>query len=121
MQKTTHSVGNFSSISATFSCNQQDAIDVAVVILDHCAAVGGHRASNGGQCTVARLTGGWVSLALGSERRKRETEPRRVRVREGGLWWSTDKQDGSKSELHGGLAERTSGCGAAGAAARGEP
>jgi hypothetical protein len=66
------------------------------------------------------VTGGWVSLVLGSERRKRKTEPQRVGVGEGGLWWSTDGQDGSKSERHGRLAERASGGGAVGGHNTGE-
>jgi hypothetical protein len=107
-------------MSSTLTLPLQDAIDVAVVILDHCAAVSGRQAGTSGQHTVARVTGGWVSLVLGSERRKRKTEPRRVGVGEGGLWWSTDGQDGIKSERHGGLAERASGGGAVGGHNAGE-
>jgi hypothetical protein len=103
-------------MSSTLTLTLHDAIDVAVVILDHRAVVGGHRAGTSGQCTTVGVTGGWGSLVLGSKRRKRETEPRRVGVREGGLWWFTDGQDGGRSERRGGLAERASGGGAAGGA-----
>jgi hypothetical protein len=47
------------------------------------------------------------------ERRKRETEPRRVGFGEGGLYWFTYAQDRDMSERRGGLAERASGGGAA--------
>jgi hypothetical protein len=90
------------------------------VILDHRAAVGGRQASTGGKLTATGETGGWGSLALGSERRKRETKPRRVKVGEGGLWWVTDGHDVGMSKRRGGLAESASGSGAVGGAARGE-
>jgi hypothetical protein len=61
-------------MSSTLTLTLQDSIDVAVVVLDHCAAVGGCRAGSGGQHTVARVIGGWGSLALGSgEERGRQS------------------------------------------------
>jgi hypothetical protein len=45
-------------MSSTLTLTLQDAIDVAYVILGHCAAVSGCRAGTGGQHTVARVTGG---------------------------------------------------------------
>jgi hypothetical protein len=95
-------------MSSTLTLTLHDAIDVTIVILDHCVAVGECQAGSGGQHTVARVIVGWGNLALGSERRKRETEPRRVGVGGGGLWCSTNGQDGGRSKRRGGLAERGS-------------
>jgi hypothetical protein len=72
-------------MSRILTLTLHDKIDVVIVILDHRVAVGEHRADTGGQRTATWATDGWGSLTLGYARRKRETEPRRVEVREGGL------------------------------------